>query len=298
MIFCVFSFNRGRFLENCVESIEQCVPDAHVVIFDDDSTDPETCTFLASLEERHTVLKPGSVSSHRLGGLYDNMQAALDYCRDESLVCFLQDDTQVVRHLDSSEIGELETRFDNNPALGFISPCFIRGINRNRGLAYTYDGDSGLYFRSESSNSAGRFFSALLIMKPARLLEVEWHFGRSEPENERQAKEVFSPMGYLFAPFAMWLPEVPAYRGKRKTLGLRLAEKKRNCGYYPFRIMDEAQVRSLKARDPEVLPYAEDFLNCEPNDPPRPWAYNPLTGTGWLKTLNQIEVSLRRLFSA
>lgn len=296
MIFCVFSFNRGQFLENCIESIERCVVDPGVVIFDDDSTDAETLSVLQRLEGRHTVLKPGNVSSHRLGGLYGNMQAALDYCRNEDLVCFLQDDTQLVREVPAEEIDKLDRCFEQNPDLGFITPCFIRGINRKRGLAYAFDESSGLYFRAESSNSAGRYFSALLMMKPTRLLAAGWQFGRSEPENEQQARERFSSMGYLFAPFAMWLPEVPAYRGKRKTLGLKLAEKKRNCGYYPFRIMDDEQVRALRSRDPAILPYAEDFLHCDPRDPPRPWAYNPLTGTGWIKTLNQIEVSLRRLF--
>jgi glycosyltransferase involved in cell wall biosynthesis len=296
MVICIFSFNRGRFLENCVASIEKCAPFCRVVIFDDDSDDPETMAVLERLGERHDIFQPGHVSDHRLGGLYGNMQSALSHCGDASLLCFLQDDTQMVRPLAPEEVDEMCRQFDRNPRLGFLHPCFIRGINRERGVAYPYDADSRLYFREPTRRSAGRHFSALLITRPARLKEVGWTFAGSEPANNRQATEHFDPMGYLFSPFAMWLPEVPAYRGKKKTLGLKLAEKKRKCGYYPFHILDAEETRGLKERDPAILPIAEDFLHCDPVDPARPWAYNPLTDTGWLKTLNQAEVSLRRLF--
>lgn len=296
MVVCIFSFNRGRFLANCVTSIERCAPFCRVVIFDDDSDDPETVEVLERLGQRHEIRQPGHVSDHRLGGLYGNMQSALVHCGDADLLCFLQDDTQMVRPLDETELDEMRARFDDNPRLGFLHPCFIRGINRERGVEYHFDPDSRLYFRAPTRRSAGRHFSALLVTHPQRLKAVGWTFGRSEPANNRQAEQHFDPMGYLFSPFAMWLPEVPAYRGKKKTLGLKLAEKKRKCGYYPFHILEETATRELKQRDPAILPVAEDFLHCDPADPTRPWAYNPLTDTGWLKTLNQAEVSLRRLF--
>jgi hypothetical protein len=295
MVICIFSFNRGQFLDNCVRSVERCAPTADIVIFDDDSDDPDTVALLADLRQKHRVIQPGHVSGHRLGGLYGNMQTALEHFSETPLLCFLQDDTQMVRPLDEDEPTQLLEQFERNPRLGFIHPCFIKGINRQRGASYQYDPKNRLYFRAPTQRGAGRFFSALLITHPPRLLQAGWRFAGSEPANNRQAESLFDPMGYLFAPFAMWLPEVPAYRGKRKTLGLRLAERKRRCGYYPFRVHEEAEVRRLKERDPDILPIAEDFLSCEHGDPPKPWAYNPLTNTGWLKTLNQAEVSLRRL---
>ena len=294
MIFCVFSFNRGRFLENCIHSIERCVPNSRIVIFDDDSDDPNTIGVLGKFSEKHALIQPGHQSNHHLGGLYGNMQSALEYCREEETVCFLQDDTQVVRPLLEEDFSEIEGAFRHFPQLGFISPCFIRKRSLLRGASYRYDEQSGLFFRDPDKRSAGRFFSALLIMKPQRLLEHNWEFGGSEPENNRRASLTFMPMGYLPSPFAMWLPEVPAYRGKNKTLGLKLAEKKRNCGFYPFSIMSETQTEALKNRSMEDLPVAEDFLACSPIDPPKPWAYNPLTNTGWIKILNQIEVRFRR----
>ncbi|MDZ7641149.1 MAG: glycosyltransferase [Desulfurivibrio sp.] len=92
MLFCIFSYNRGNFLKNCVQSIESCSPDSKIAVFDDDSDDTETISVLRDLGEKHTVFTSTEHSSHHLGGLYNNMQNALEYCQDEELVCFLQDD--------------------------------------------------------------------------------------------------------------------------------------------------------------------------------------------------------------
>jgi hypothetical protein len=37
--FCVFSYNRGRFLQNCVRSIELCAPGQPITVYDDGSDD-------------------------------------------------------------------------------------------------------------------------------------------------------------------------------------------------------------------------------------------------------------------
>jgi len=296
MIFCVFSFNRGLFLQNCIQSIENCAAQSKIIVFDDDSDDPETIEVLQQIKTKHTVIQPGHSSKHHLGGLYGNMQSALEYCRDEELVCYLQDDTQIVRPLTEQDRTILNETFSRLPGLGFLHPCFMKGINRARGARYIYDPDSNLYFRGPTKRSAGRFFSALLIMKPARLLASGWQFNSSEPLNSQQAETLFQSMGYLFSPFAMWLPEVPAYRGKRKTLGLKLAEKRHGCGFYPFQLMTAEQVSALNNRPHTNFPYAEDFLQCTPETPKKPWAYGSLAGTGWMKTLNQLEISTRRIF--
>ncbi len=297
MIFCIFSFNRGQFLKNCISSIESCAPGHPIAIFDDNSDDPETKQVLESYSAKYQVIRPdqGGKSRHHLGGLYGNMQLAFETFRHADLVCYLQDDTQIVRKLDDDDFDRIEHAFKAKPSLAFINPCFIRGINFTKNARYSYSTEMGLYFKESSPRSSGAYFSALLIMKPQRLTSAEWTFACSEPENNQEASKTFMQMGYLHAPFSMWLPEVPAYRGKKKTIGLKLAEKKRNCGFYPFALMTEQESTSLKNRDDRKLPVAEDFLSCVDFEPPKPWAYNPLANTGWMKTLNQLEVSIRRL---
>ncbi|NMT65303.1 hypothetical protein HIU99_17100 [Marinobacter sp. W62] len=273
------------------------MPDAEVAIFDDDSFDEYTCDVLKTLSEKHTVLQPGNQSTHKLGGLYGNMQSALEYAADRRLVCFLQDDMQVVRPLAGEEIDAFDRCFDDNPRLAFLHPCFLKGINRKRDEStLSFDRELGAYRRQGTDQSAGQYFSAILIARPSRLLEQSWEFGRSEPVNDRQAKQYFDRIGHLFAPFAMWLPEVPTYRGKRKTLALRLAEKHRGCGFFPYRLLDQKEVKSLQERSPDMLPVAEDFLACTNDRLEKPWGYYPMQGSRFLKKLNSLELALRKLF--
>ncbi|MDI9246699.1 glycosyltransferase family A protein [Marinobacter sp. CHS3-4] len=297
LLFCVFSYNRGEFLENCIRSIEQCIPEADIAIFDDDSTEPHTRKALERLSGHHEVLKPGNQSTHKLGGLYGNMQSALEYARERDLVCFIQDDMQVVRPVTSEEIKILHLAFEQHPKLAFLHPCFLKGINRQRDEnTLTYDSELNAYKRKATDQSAGQYFSAILITRPARLLDQDWHFKASEPANDSQARNYFETIGHMFAPFMMWLPEVPAYRGKRKTLALRLAEKRRGCGLFPYEILSEQDVEQLLERPKDVLPFAEDFLVCSNSDLQKPWGYYPMQGSRFLKKLNSLELALRNLF--
>ncbi len=292
---CIFSFNRGRFLRNCVESIRSCIPSAEIVIFDDNSDDPETCEYLGQAAEFCRIVEPREVGTIKHGGLYHNMNAALDLCGDRRLVCFLQDDTQVVRPVSLTELEAIDDLFTSNPGLGFIHPCFIRGIDlRKRPVTPLPGPASGFFYRKDTGQSAGIHYSDLVVFKPGRLVDAQWCFHQSEPANDKQARDLFGMMAYMWLPFAMWLPEVPAYRGKKKTLGLRMAEQKKRVGFYPFRLLSEDEVAHMQGHESPQLPVAEDFLECTPSSPPRPWTYNPLTGLRLLKNLNNLEVAFRR----
>jgi len=298
LLFCVFSFNRGKFLENCVESIEACVPGAEVVVFDDDSNDDYTCEVLSSLSQRGvSVVQPGNQSRHKLGGLYGNMQSALEYGRYHDLVCFIQDDMQVVRSVKSEEIADVNELFANRREIAFLHPCFLKGQNRKRDeAAMVYDSSLGVFRRRSTDQSAGQYFSDILLMRPSRLLEKGWQFRSSEPANDLQARENFETIAYMFTPFAMWLPDVPAYRGKIKTVALKLAEKRRKCGFFPYEMLDENQIDHLQSRPKDVLPFAEDFLTCVKQDLGKPWRYYPMQDSRLLKKLNSLELALRKLF--
>ncbi|WP_347330616.1 glycosyltransferase family A protein [Marinimicrobium locisalis] len=298
MIFCIFSFNRGPFLDNCVRSIEQCLPGAEIIVFDDDSDDAQTLSVLENIRATHTVVTPEKAGSTKHGGLYANMQSAIERLKDaSSLVCFLQDDTQVVRPILEEELQFLDRLFSENPSLGFVQPCFLRASAKSRRpFQVPEQGKTELLYRENRGQSAGLHYSDLLITSPARLLQRQWTFRTSEPENDRQAKAMFGPMPYLYSPFAMWLPNVPAYRGKKKTWALKYAEEKMQCGYYPFELWSTEQSEQFIARPEDQLPIAEDYLTCNGHTPPKPWRYTPLSGQRWLKRLNSIEVFFHRHF--
>lgn len=294
--FFVFSYNRGQYLANCVHSIERCAPGSEVVVFDDHSSDSETLAVLERLSARHTIFRTGRDAGHKLGGLYSNMQAALDYAGANDYACFIQDDTQLVRPLEAEDLRLIHDCFEQRQDLGFISPAFIRGISRQgrRRIDFDYDPQSRLFFPQQSRRSAGIHYSDIFLTRIERLRSVGWHFQDGEPANAARAASSFGHMGYLRCPFLMWLPNGTAYRGKTKTIALRWAERHRNCGFYPFQELERAAVERLRNEVPPRLPVAEEWLRLTRGDPKKPWIYDPLQGSRTLKHLNRVEIYLRR----
>lgn len=295
--FVVFSFNRGRFLEHCVQTLERCAPQCPLLIFDDDSDDPQTRQVLDRLAARHRVatprpLAPGSHGKH--GGLYANMQAALDGLDDDTLLCTLQDDMQLVRPLQDSETEAMAGLLDRDGGRRFLHHAFLKGAERDRSQIRYVPRDSAYYAGREHS-SAGSHYSDIFIAQVRALRKVNWQFLPRESANEQQARRVFLPMAHWRDPFAAWLPAATAWRGKKRTRALRQGEKRHRCGFHPLKVMDAEQNRRFLARDASTsFPWAEDWLTLEKGDLPQPWVYHPLQGSRWLKWLNSVELKLGR----
>lgn len=299
LTFCVFSYNRGIYLKNCIESVERAAPDAEIVVYDDDSNDTETLRHLAEIAQQHTIVSARRPASSKHGGLYHNMQAALEALADRRLLCLLQDDTQIVRPLLPEDVEELDQLFRENPSMGFVQPCFIKSQDQKKGcLMQASSPDLPYYFRPDGGQSAGIFYSDLCILSPGRLLERGWRFRSSESANDKQARDLFQAMAYLKSPFVMWLPLSRAYRGRARTLGMILAEKRKRCGFYPFKFWTPQQAAAFRARSPQLPAVAEEFLQCERGNPQQPWSYNPLHGLRLYKQMDRLEVLLRRMFSS
>lgn len=299
MIFFVFSFNRGQFLKNCIDSIEYCSPDSSIIIYDDQSDDPATLEALNFLAAKHPVISSNQIPDHKHGGLYSNMQAALNSVKNDQIVCFIQDDLQLVRRLDESDHFFIAECFEKNPNLGFLSPAFIRGISVQKSDIdkFYYNTEMNLFFWRETERSAGVYYSDIFISTSGRLRSHGWYFRNSEPANQEQAKSEFLQMGYMCCPFLMWLPYGPAYRSKKKTFALSVAEKNRGCGFYPFRYMTDDEVSYLRSCSGYKLPIAEEFLTSTQEGLEKPWIYNPLQGSRLLKHLSRAEIFLKSLLS-
>ncbi|MEX2366394.1 MAG: glycosyltransferase [Pseudohongiellaceae bacterium] len=296
MRFCVFSYNRGEFLANCISSIEACAPQCPISIFDDNSDDPATVNVLQTLALKHEIKQPHKHSSlaSKHGGLYANMQAALESLEDHETACFLQDDMQLVRRLTDKEIEAIEAYFENNAHSGFLQPAFLKGCNRKTDQALArYHQTAGGYFIDRFQNSAGAWYSDILIARADRLRSADWTFLPRESANEQQARIKLQQIVYLLNPFAAWLPNVPAYRGRTRTWALNLAHRLSHCGYNSLRYMTEDEARRFVQRDPAQLPVAEDFLTLAGETLPVPWLYHPLQGRRVLKLVNSLELKLR-----
>lgn len=299
MYFCIFSFNRGQLLKNCVESIEQCVENPTILVVDDNSFDPETLKIIKEIEIKHKVIKPDIDNFHMLkcGGLYNNMQMALNYIPPGELAYFAQDDSQLVRKVSTQDIADINLFFNKNSDSAFLNYTFLKGKVRERDQISTYfDDESKSYFRKNTGQSAGVYFSAICIAHADRLKAKNWQFDARERNNNIQAKTLFGLMGFLKNPFLMQLPSAPAYRGKVKTLGLSLAEKHHKCGFHPFNLMSSKESEEFQNRKQEILPVAEDFLTLKNTELRKPWAISPFQDTKLLKPLHRIELTIRNWF--
>ncbi|MBU0789743.1 MAG: glycosyltransferase, partial [Gammaproteobacteria bacterium] len=199
--FYIFSYNRGRFLEHCVRSVETCAPGAPVTVMDDASDDAETRAVLERLATRHEVVIRAGKDQSKHGGLSANMQAALDRT-DAPRVCFLQDDMQLVRPLVDEDYGAIERWFRQRPQAAFLQPAFLKACNDARNQQITrFDAATGCYLRDAAHLSVGVHYSDIFIAETARLKAQGWQFTAREKGNEPQAQRLFGAMGFMFAPF-------------------------------------------------------------------------------------------------
>lgn len=271
---------------------------ATVYIFDDDSDDAYTLSVLQKASERHHVIKPQAEqgASSKLGGLYNNMTRAVQLMPEHSFACFLQDDMQCVRELQQQDILDIHQFFDANPKAAFLQPAFLKGSNRTRNSqTMTLCERSKVYFRHNPKQSAGIHCSDIIIFNVDRLRAADWVFETREKLNDKKAEQLFGKMGFLANPFCAWLPNVPIYRGKRKTLALKLAEKLRKSDFYPLKFMTDDENQTFIARDLNTLPVAEDYLELAQGELKKPWIYYSLEGLSLFKQLNRLELAIVKL---
>lgn len=311
MKFFVFSFNRAHCLRNCVQSIEACVANAEICIVDDNSDDPETIATLSEFQRKHEVIYADTAGKNFRGGLYPNMQLALDSMAPNQTFCYLQDDMQMVRPVDATEVASIHQLFekqlaeqpDRHNPIAFLHPIFLKGQNKHKDQKrMTYDAADNLYFRQGKGVSSRRYFAAVLISNSTLLRNFNWQFEATELANDQSAARQFDRLGFSANPFAMWLPNVPVWRGKKKTLAIKLAEKRNKCGMYPFKIMSPADSNSFCERDKSQLPFAESYLEldyskavCANNSPidnrlNEPWRFSALSGEKLLQFIHGLEL--------
>lgn len=287
----VFSFNRGAWLENCVASVRRNMAQARLRVYDDNSDDPDTLAVLGRLGDIVNRAEPAGQARH--GGLYANMQQALDQTQGDFLM-FLQDDMQVVRPVGQDDIAGIARIFDSDPRIGFVAPIFMKGarMNRYRGKL-TPEPDLRIY-RPDPEDAASIAYFDTALAHVARLREAGWRFQPSEAQNVTQARRLFGPMPWLADPFSFFCPEVPIFRNRARTLAARLAPRITGGGVKAFHDIGPEAARTFKTRGLEVWPEAEDFLTPLDRSVRRPFIYKDVKARWWLNALHRLEKALRR----
>lgn len=293
----IFSYNRGEFLLNCVDSVQREWPGVEVAVFDDGSRDPETVAVLERLRARVRVVQPAADQAGRHGGLYANMQRALEEAGDDEVVLMLQDDVQVVRPVGADDGAQIEAFFARYPRAAFLWPCFLKGARARRDRRITRVApEFPVYFRDypEKKNARGLSYADVVLVHVGRLRAAGWRFEGGEVANAARAHRLFGPMGFMAHPFVMYLPQVPVYRQKRKTWGVALAERRAGTAPKRFVPMTAAETAALKQRDLAVLPVAEAFLRCEDPRVRRPFRYGAVNAFPLFHLLHKVEQGWRR----
>lgn len=292
----IFSFNRGNYVRNCVDSLMRCYVGGSFKVFDDSSDDLETLEYLQSLGGR--VVSCGQGDKGRHGGLYNNMQRALEQA-ETKYILFLQDDTQFVRQLDQKDFDGIDIFFEANPNAAFLNPVFLKGhrrksIKKQVELKPEFEG----YFHNISESLKPRpvsmYYCDVVIAHVERLRNVNWRFLDSETSNAELARSHFSKMLQMANPFIMHVPEVPVFRGKKTTLGSRLSTRLVGSDVKQFEYMAEDEVACMRSRNlDDQLPFAEDFLQTKNKKVGRPFRYNAVSTRLYTRLLHKIEQSFR-----
>lgn len=294
---CIFSYNRGPFLENCAQSVRRMAPDWPMKIYDDGSDDPET---LAVLGKYGGTVYGRRSTDGRHGGLYVNMQRALDEAESD-FILFTQDDHQIVRRLDDADVHYIREYFNRFPNAAFLDPAFLRGHRRRsiRRQIHILSDFPGYYHEIDETwkrRSVTMYYTDVVVAHVGRLREGKWSFLTGETANADQARRHFPRMGQMAHPFSMNVPEVPVYRGKKKTLGVRLAERIAGIGVKAYRPMTPDEVARMRSRDLSEYPFAEDFLATE-IPVRRPFVFNSVNIRWHTRVLHKLELLLRLWWS-
>ena len=97
-VICIFSYNRGGFLKNLLESITAYYPEMNIAVFDDGSDEEYTLKVLSEVSANggYVYARSDNDMSSKHGGLYPMMNQALDYVKKSTYqyAYFVQDDMQ------------------------------------------------------------------------------------------------------------------------------------------------------------------------------------------------------------
>jgi hypothetical protein len=274
-----------------VQSVQRNLPGAAIRVYDDNSDDPATQAVLADLGV--PVITPQASDGGRHGGLYANMQAAL-MAAETPWILFLQEDMQVVRPVGDADMATIATLFAQDARRAFVGPTFLKAIRLKRHQRLCVPREKPRCYRlrhgaTEAEQAARIAYFDVAIGHVTRLRAAGWQFADTEHGNVQQARKLFSDMPTLGEPFVFYLPEVPVFRDRRKSLAARIAARLSGPGVKAFHDMTPEQVARFALRPLDQWPVAEDFLTPRDPDVRRPFVYKDVKRTWWLALLHRAE---------
>ena len=223
----IFSYNRLFYLKNALHSVQRNVSDARVRIYDDGSDLSEMKNFLFENSDLVGARLKGLDSKH--GGLYANMQSALDEAQQDYLL-LMQDDTQIVRKMEQEDLEAINRAFEAFPTAAFLSVMFLKGEKKRRYkrvIERRDDVKTNCIALSHSTTVLIQSYYDVVLCNVPRLRAAGWKFENTEVANMKKARELFGEMPIMRNPMMFFCPEVPFFRDRRQSLAARIIAKRR-----------------------------------------------------------------------
>jgi glycosyltransferase involved in cell wall biosynthesis len=277
----VMSYNRGRYLLNCVKSIQKHFHFPYeLVIYDDNSTDPETIGIIQKLEEKVHIVRAGDGKiSRKHKGLYQNMNRALEMAASGNFetLFLVQDDTQVIRHVSDREYRKI-LRILSLPKIAVVVPLFFK---KNHVKPYhellNYHHELDFYYPKSQQQKYMTGLGDIGIFSMQKLKAVRWVFDPGETNNINKGREYGLVRAVLKNPFLAYLPWPKTYRYRISNINdclTWITDLIYNAGFHPFHDLSPDAEKRLLYRSPDVIPFAEDFLTLKNGERlKKPWNY-------------------------
>lgn len=214
-LFCIFSYNRGYYLENLLLSIKQYYPEVTLAIFDDASDDPKVKSILESVPPgTHIHITDRTNPDCKHGGLYGMMNTAIGYAKNSQFkyAYFVQDDMQFLWR-DEKLYEKIESAFNRPECMmcnsSFLQKILVKGIDKRLPLV-----EEGLF------SFAGNGVADTGIIDISKARQAGLHFYRqSESGNGAYWHQKGYRLYWLAQPNLAWLPWPEAYRFKKASKG-------------------------------------------------------------------------------
>jgi len=263
LVFCIFSYNRYRYLQNLIDSIDAFFPDNPVVIFDDNSDQQELLSYFRILKEKagYSIEKLKSykgLSKH--GGLYDLMNAALKYCwqRNFKYAFFIQDDMQFVQRIDLEQL--CDDNFGRRKDVLMISPLFMQKIFLPDLDTYIEEREGDYFFKNRGVADAG-----IIDLNKAKTVVLEF-----SARGEKFNGEKYFKLGFRLLlcknPCLAWVPWALSFKSDSRIGTLIFKE-----GSFFIKPL-VAETRN-KLENNEKLPFLEDFTRLNIWWIPKPYLH-------------------------
>lgn len=295
----VFSYNRGVFLKNCVESIRRHAKGMDVTIIDDGSDDEKTKNVLDDLaREFRVITRVPDINNFREGGFYKNLEDVIRIYASKDYALFIEDDMQLVRDLRRTDMSSIKKIFNRHPEICQINATFGKYVYSGAEKQELDQSHPKYFLTSDSMHKLGpKNFCTNGVFHITRMREV----GFKTATNKNTTSRLLLGLGvtkyaYYSVPFMHWLPWPSTQKYKTDSILRKIVEWKHDAGFYPYKPLSREAINALFERTPNgLLPMADDYLETYDPHVKRPLDYmDSMKRTSPLvRKIDNLEVRLR-----